>query len=202
MFCPIHSQHQRADQPGLLRRSTRPHRDQDKAGSEQRGRDQRIGAAVRIIRVGHAIGQAGAAPEIGQIEPALQREHHVEQDQRARHGLHAEQMVEIGRAGGERGCGWPNQRAPNAPQQQGPYRAGQQNPEDRSGAGLKRLKHRAQVDLLQPVFDQRIGRREQAEEHEACGQRNDPCHQRTHAQPVRNPSFHRLQMRSNKSPAS
>ena len=59
--------------------------------------------------------------------------------------------------------------------------------------GIEKVKNRATVDLLQPVFDQRIGRSEQAEEDGACDQRNDPGHQRIRAQPVRNASFHRLQ---------
>ena len=71
----------------MLRRSARAHRDKHKTGGEQRRHDQRIGAAMRVFGVAHAVGQARAAPEIDEIEPALKRKQRVEQDQRARHRL-------------------------------------------------------------------------------------------------------------------
>jgi hypothetical protein len=146
MFCPIHASTSgrisldcSAGPPG--------HRDQDKTGGEQRGRDQRIGAAVRVVRVGHAAGQAGATPEIGQIESALQREQQVEQDQRARHGLHAEQMLQLGIVEGDAGFGLPGLQARRAPQQQGPDCADQHNPKSDPG-GIKQVEDRAYIDLL------------------------------------------------------
>ena len=105
MFCPVHARTSgrisldcSAGPPGRIAI-------EDKTGGEQRRHDQRIGAAMGVFRVAQAIGQVGAAPEISQIEPALQREQCVEQDQRTRHRLDAEQLIQIRRLGRDGGAG-------------------------------------------------------------------------------------------------
>ena len=69
----------------MLGRAAPPHRDQDEAGREQRGQDQRIGAAMGVARVADIGGQRGVAPEVDDVEHGLQGEQQIEQDQRTQH---------------------------------------------------------------------------------------------------------------------
>ena len=61
-FWPIQSVDQPADQRRLLRRAVRPHCGEDEGGREQRRGDQRIGAAMGIVGVAHALGQRRRRP--------------------------------------------------------------------------------------------------------------------------------------------
>ncbi len=69
----------------------------------------------------------------------------------------------------------------------GQISAADQDPEDRPRK-LEIFEENAQIDLHQPMFDQRIRRRQQGEEDREDAERNDPGHQR--AQPSRRPCFH------------
>ena len=87
-------------------------------------------------------------------------------------------MVEIGRpVAATAGFGLPNRRMRDARRRSNGHIAQASKIQKPIRDGLKGRKSRAGRSA-QPIFDQRISRCEQAEEHEACGQWNDPCHQR------------------------
>jgi len=94
------------NQSGLLRRP-RPGRIamRTKTGGEQccsRSADRRRDARIR--RRSGPSGRATPPPEVDKIKPGLEaRTGAFEQDQRAQHRLHAEQIIELGRLGGDSG---------------------------------------------------------------------------------------------------
>lgn len=73
---------QPSDERSRGRFRSRPERDEHEQPGEQRGRDQRIGAAMGIFRKRHAFRKPGAAPQKGQIETVLEREQAVEENER------------------------------------------------------------------------------------------------------------------------
>ena len=80
---------QRIGRGGAARLQRRQH----EAGGDQRRDDQRIGAAMGVGGVGHAIGQRHPAPEVGGVEHGLHGKHQVEDDERAQDRGLAEQRV-------------------------------------------------------------------------------------------------------------
>jgi hypothetical protein len=65
-------------------------------------------------------------------------------------------MLQVGMIRGDAGGRLPNPHLRRVPPQQRPDRADQHDPESDPG-GTEKVENRMQVDLLQPVLDQRIG---------------------------------------------
>ena len=58
---------------------------QGQQSGKQSGRDQRVGSAMGVFRIGHSAGEGGSRPEIFYVKHILEQEKQVEQNQSARH---------------------------------------------------------------------------------------------------------------------
>src|SRR6478752_902034 len=103
---------------------------------------------MRIFGVAHAAGQVRAAPEIDKIEPALKRKQRVEQDQRARHGLFAKEIIHVGKVGDAADARFRlrDWLALDTPTNQGRDGADDKDPES-NALGVENIEERAEVDL-------------------------------------------------------
>ena len=85
--------HEAAQQRASIARPAAVHGGKHEDGGKDCGEHQRIGTAMGIFGMGHAIGQASSAPEIGKIEQRLHGKQGVEDEQRAQQSIMAEQQI-------------------------------------------------------------------------------------------------------------
>ncbi|PAV68031.1 hypothetical protein WR25_08536 [Diploscapter pachys] len=142
--------------------AARAERHQHEQPGEQRGDDQRIGPAMRIVRHRHARGQGRAAPQEGEVERVLDREDRVEGGERQdqRRATHLRQ-----------GQGGPRPVPAGAARIGAQRRPHRQQHDDRDHAAEQDDADIGQDHAGEGGFDQWIGLGEQRQEQRAAGDR-------------------------------